>query len=92
MNTKQAETDTDQLRAELHQIQNDIAALTDSLRKFGAERGHEGMDAVKRAASATERQAKAAVQSVEDQVSERPLQSLLVAFGLGFVIGKLLDR
>ena len=92
MTNKQAGSDAEKLRADLDQIQKDVAALTDTLKKLGAERGHEGMDAVRRAAAATEKQAKAAVQSVEDQVAERPLQSMLVAFGVGFLIGKLFDR
>lgn len=92
MTTKHAESDTEKLRADLNQIQKDVAALTETLKKLGAERGQEGVDAVKRAAAATERQASAAVHMVEDQVKERPLQSMLVAFGLGFLIGKLLDR
>lgn len=92
MTTKHAGSDTEQLRADLDQIQKDVAALTETLKNLGADRGQEGLDAVKRAAAATESQVKAAVKSVEDQVSERPFPSVLVAFGLGFLIGKLLDR
>lgn len=92
MNSKQAGSDTEQLRADLNQIQRDVEALTETLKKLGASRGQEGMEAVKRAAAATEKQARAAVESVEQQVTERPFQSVLVAFGLGFLVGKLLDR
>lgn len=92
MTAKQSDSSGEELRAELNQIQKDVAALTETLKKLGADRGQEGVDAVKRAAAATERQAKAAVQSVEEQITERPFPSILVAFGLGFFVGKLLDR
>lgn len=92
MTSRDADSGSAQLKADLSQIQKDIAALTETMKRLGSDRGQEGVNAVKRAADTTERQARAAVQSIEDQISERPFPSVLVAFGLGFLIGKLLDR
>ena len=76
----------------LWQLKRDMAALTDTLKGLAAERGHLGADALKNAASETEEQAKAAIQSVEGHISERPFVSVLVAFGVGLLLGKLLGR
>lgn len=92
MATRDTESDAEQLRADLEQIKQDIAALTNTLKGLAADRGHQGMDALKSAAAGTEQQAKAAVQSVENQISERPFVSVLMAFGFGLLVGKLLDR
>ena len=92
MVAKDAASDAERLKADLKQIQDDVAALAATLKTLAAERGHEGKDALKGAAAATEREAKAAVAAVETQISERPFSSILVAFGLGLLIGKLFDR
>ncbi len=92
MATRDAASDAEQLKADLEQLKRDMAALTDTLKGMAAERGHQGADALKGAAAATEEQAKAAIQSVENHISERPFASVLVAFGAGLLLGRLLGR
>jgi ElaB/YqjD/DUF883 family membrane-anchored ribosome-binding protein len=50
-----------------------------------------GVD-LERAADALRRQGQASIAQVEDTIKERPLLSLLAAFGAGVLIARLLER
>ena len=47
---------------------------------------------LERAADALRRQGQASIAQVEDTIKERPLLSLLAAFGAGVLIARLLGR
>lgn len=86
------QNDADKVKEDIAKLKEDIAQLTQSLKGVAAARGAEGVDTLKRTAHQTRDQAKAFSQDLERQVADRPLTSMLVAFGVGFVIGRLLDR
>jgi ElaB/YqjD/DUF883 family membrane-anchored ribosome-binding protein len=96
MSEKATEVTLDQLRKDMDALRADLGALTETLR---AATGNLADDAVRRVADGAAR-ANAAVRNgakvVQDtankNITEHPLTSVAVAFGIGMVIGKLLDR
>lgn len=83
---------TETLRADLDALKTDMGALVDTLKKVAKEGGEEGMKNLREFQSQARVQATQSVQAVERQITENPLTSILVAFGAGMVIGKLMDR
>lgn len=84
--------DTDELQEQFDALKADVAALTATLKDIGDRRRTEGIDAVKTAATNAKNRADKATAEVQRHVAERPLASLLIAFGVGFVAGKVLER
>lgn len=95
-----AELDT--IKADMAKLRVDVAELGDILRELGAEkiggaresvadevrRAREELD--RRFQSARQRGRKAA-EDVEHAVEEHPFSSLVTAFGIGFIVSRLLD-
>jgi ElaB/YqjD/DUF883 family membrane-anchored ribosome-binding protein len=61
----------------------------DSLKKTLTRKGLRAIDEAVSSAAANSQQG---LQAIENQITERPLTSLLVAFAAGVLIGKLTDR
>lgn len=91
------------LRADLGRLRDDVGALTRALgstvasaaRSQGARVRTMVDDARSGAESILEdleERGRAGVAAVEHQIEERPLTSILVAFGVGVLIAKLMDR
>ncbi len=80
------------IREDLDRLREDIAALTKDVRAAASRGGEE----VASGARAAAREARAKVEEVGDKasamISERPLTSLIAAFFIGLVLGKLAQR
>jgi ElaB/YqjD/DUF883 family membrane-anchored ribosome-binding protein len=91
-NASAAETDLSQLIADVQALKHDIAALAGHSRGAAADAasalGAEAQRLYGNVASHGRRQAEA----LGDQVEAHPLASLLIAFGIGFVAGRILPR
>ena len=83
--TKSIEEDLAALREDLKTLSASVAGLAKE--KGGEFRAELGARAEKVAASGRQ-----ATESVQDTVRERPITSVLAAFGVGVLIGHLLDR
>ena len=96
----QAELET--LKADVSKLRGDVGQLLDLLKAMGLEkldgaketldeelekRREEFREAVAGARAKGERTARA----VEGEITDHPLGSVMTAFGLGFIIAKLLD-
>lgn len=88
--------EVDQLREDLKEIRNDLAALLQTARDAGLEQGRAAGERVRNYSQQTQTRAREGLESarnsVESEIEERPLTSALTAFGIGFVVGMLLDR
>jgi len=97
----------DTLKAGLDTLRKDISSLVGSFGSAATDevetRGRRARAAVGRvtdragevwhdAPHEASRRGREGVAAVEQQIEERPLISVLVAFGIGLVIGKLIDR
>lgn len=87
-----ANDDLTSLRKDVEQLRGDVASLLDSLKGIGIERGREAVSRAKRTGETVRAEAEELQRRAEREIGERPITSVLSAFGLGFLIGMLLDR
>lgn len=95
--------DSDDVRKDIEELRKDLASLGKDVRKLAREGAN---DASRRAGSTVEdfqaraeetlssvaAQGRDAAKSVEGTVKNRPLESLLVAFGVGVLLGNIIRR
>jgi ElaB/YqjD/DUF883 family membrane-anchored ribosome-binding protein len=94
-----AQKDTATIGNELEALQADFAALKEdftSLARTASRKGAEALNGQKEALngiahSAIER-GRSGVAAVEKQIVARPIASLVVAFGAGILLAKIMDR
>jgi ElaB/YqjD/DUF883 family membrane-anchored ribosome-binding protein len=101
------EAEFDTLKADLDTLRKDVSSLASSFGDAATDevrtRGRRARAAVGRATnragevwddatSEVSRRGREGVASLEHQIDERPFISVLVAFGIGVVIGKLTNR
>ncbi|OBS10942.1 DUF883 family protein [Acidihalobacter prosperus] len=90
------------IREDLGKLRQDVAELTRALKDVAASRADdaraqvkagvaEARERLKQQASQAGEQGREYYDAIEKQVSERPLTSLLISFGIGFVLAKLVD-
>jgi ElaB/YqjD/DUF883 family membrane-anchored ribosome-binding protein len=91
--------DVDRIKADLGSLKSDLTDLTKALVDFGKDtvRGakDEAQGKVEQLRGAVERlraRGSDIMDDVEERVTANPTVSLLAAFGLGFILGKVLDR
>lgn len=84
--------DIKELRQEYASLKNDLAEMSETLSDLARNGISEGRAKVRGAARKSRKQAREAWSAVEDEFEDRPITSLAVALGLGFVLGKLLSR
>lgn len=92
MATTDSARSADELRADLEKMKADLAALMDTVAKFANDSGREGVRAFEAVRNRAQAQATQSLESVEHQIAAKPLTSVLVAFAVGMLFGKLLDR
>ena len=91
------------LEAELAKLRDDVSSLAGTVRDVASEEVQATVDAIrdrldKAAAEARKagRRAKAgahdAADAIEDAIEEHPFTSVLIALGLGFILGAFLRR
>jgi ElaB/YqjD/DUF883 family membrane-anchored ribosome-binding protein len=101
--TKDVKADASDLAADVAQLKEDIKKLSVSI----IDLGRDGLDAAQRGgakqlgawredvddlATGLKKQGRHQLAIVEEQMHERPLLSLLAAFGVGLVVSRLVDR
>ena len=95
-------TDNDEytrIREDLSKLGVDFRDLFDAAVELGKNRAgtakeklQAGIIEMKRAANQAKLKGGEAVEVAQDKIKERPLTAVLVAFGAGILLGKLLDR
>ena len=91
--------DMARLREDFAKLGGDFKDLFDTamdLGKHSAGTAKDKLDAglveLKKAAKRARKQGEDAVEMASDKIKERPLTTVLVAFGVGILLGKLMDR
>lgn len=103
MPDKDMQKQLDDVRNDLKQLHGDVSSLTSSLKSLGLDKLSSAGDAARETADQqldrlrnTLRDAKDRganqLDSLQQEVSDRPLTSVTTAFIAGFIISKLLDR
>ena len=103
MSARNVEAEFDTLKADFGKLSADLVRVTEALRdvtgqgaqdylaKLRSVTGKAG-DEVHEAITELGSRGREGIEAVEHQVRERPLISILIGFGLGLVIGKLIVR
>lgn len=91
MAANEATRTTEQLRADLEQLKANMSELMDAFGRQVRGRGRDGLRSLYDVRDRTQAQARRSLEAVEDQVVDRPLTSVLVALGVGVLIGAALD-
>lgn len=84
--------ETDALRKDLEQLRKDLGALTDSIRHRSNEQAHAGMDIARERFNELAREAGRHTQDLSGEIEARPFTSILAAFGIGLLLGKIFGR
>jgi ElaB/YqjD/DUF883 family membrane-anchored ribosome-binding protein len=82
----------EKLRRDLDQLRGDILSLTETFREIGVEKGRAAVDKAKRTGANMRSEADALRARADRGIEERPITSVLTSFGIGFLVGMLLDR
>ena len=92
----------DALKADIAQLRTDIANLTTAFKDVASEkvnatredaqqRAQNAWDDIERRLNDVLDQGRETASGIEDKITEHPGGSVLTAFGLGFIIAKLMD-
>ena len=90
--TDEFSKEMEQLKKDLNSLRADIGSLVTSVKDLAGKQGDRVADLVQDTEKQVLDQTKAAGESVEKYIEERPLTSALVAFSSGFVIDMLLSN
>lgn len=87
-----AHRDMDRLKSDLESLRKDFASLSGTLREVAYARGEEGAAMVRDYADHARGQAEDYIAEAERAVVRNPLISVAAAFGIGYLIGRIMDR
>jgi ElaB/YqjD/DUF883 family membrane-anchored ribosome-binding protein len=80
------------LRKDMDQLRHDISTLTTSFKELGVQKGRAAVARAKRTGDALREEAGAWRAKADHEIEQHPFTSVLMSFGIGFLIGILLDR
>jgi ElaB/YqjD/DUF883 family membrane-anchored ribosome-binding protein len=93
---KTIRSEVEALRADFKQVKDDLVGLTKTLSQYTTRQASESIVDLKQARDRVEAQVRQtagdARETLEKRVHDQPLGTLLIAFGVGLVIGKTLGR
>jgi ElaB/YqjD/DUF883 family membrane-anchored ribosome-binding protein len=96
MSDKAADNDVTQLIEDVQALKRDLAALSEHSRGTVWSNAAGTADAIgdeaQRLYSAAAKHGRRQVKALSDQIEEQPLMSILIAFGIGFLGGRILPR
>jgi ElaB/YqjD/DUF883 family membrane-anchored ribosome-binding protein len=103
MSDNSVRTEFDSLRTDFTQMRGDLAGLTKAIAEMTAQGATDRLADVKQAGKTAQHQLNKAVNgadslchsgvaALEQQVNERPLAIMALAFGIGLLIGKVAHR
>lgn len=96
-----AESDIEALREEVKELRNDVASVTDTLKKVLRSKAQEGetevqgeferlYDQFKETYDSVRRESSRVKTGIEREVEERPFTTLIGAFIVGMILGKFM--
>ncbi|WP_370203255.1 DUF883 family protein [Alloalcanivorax venustensis] len=84
--------ETEALKKDMDQLRRDLGALTEAFKRNSQQRAQAGVEHARDQFDQVRRQAEGQAEQVGSHIKERPFTSLLSAFGVGLLIGKLISR
>ncbi|GIL39763.1 DUF883 family protein [Roseiterribacter gracilis] len=94
--SQQAKSEFDTVRDDLTKLSDDIANLAASLKEGATDAAREQLaaarDRFERLTDEARTRGEEHLENLAATIEERPLTSVLIAFGVGIVLGRLFDR
>ncbi len=88
--------DVETLKEDISKLRVDLSGIAEALLERGRNEGEAAKDRISESIrdefQAAREKGKESVESIEDRIREKPLQSLLIAFVVGLLLGKIFDR
>lgn len=84
--------ETDALKKDIDQLKRDISTLTESIKQSAEQRAQAGMSSARGKYDEFRREADRHAQDLGSEIEARPFTSIMVAFGVGLLLGKLFGR
>jgi ElaB/YqjD/DUF883 family membrane-anchored ribosome-binding protein len=91
MATTEISRDIDKLRSDMDGIRKDVASIARALKDLGTAKKQQAFSRAEELTGRVRQRAEDAGERMSHEVEERPLTSVLTAFGIGFLLGKLFD-
>jgi ElaB/YqjD/DUF883 family membrane-anchored ribosome-binding protein len=89
-------SDVDAIRTDIEVLRKDLAVVLERIKGTASSRAEAEVQALQRRinkiADDVQASGRESLRTVEQQIEERPLVSLAVAFAVGLVLGRLFDR
>lgn len=96
MAEKNYENELESVKADLGALRLDMEKLVSAMTSAASEKSQEALSATKEGlsdiADTAQKRGADGVAYAESQIEQNPLMSVAAAFGVGLVIGKLLDK
>lgn len=86
------EKELQELKDEFSALKSELSEIGNTVSQLAKAVTDEGRDRIRAAADQSRKQARETWGAMEKEVEERPMTSIAVALGIGFILGKLLDR
>lgn len=84
--------ETEALKKDMDQLRRDLSALTEAVKRTSQQRAQEGVHAAREKFDEVRQQAAGQADQFGEQIKSRPFTSVLTAFGVGLLLGKLVSR
>jgi ElaB/YqjD/DUF883 family membrane-anchored ribosome-binding protein len=96
MTARNVEGEFDTLKDDLGKLRADVSNLSSALKDVTSDTVREQVEIIRARidsiAADAKMQGRASLDDLTGRIEERPLASVLIAFGVGVLIGKLFDR
>ena len=96
MTDRNLEGEFDTLKEDFSKVRSDIASLKDSLQGYATEtvrnKYNDGKQRLDKLTETARYKSRAQLEDLAAEIEDRPLTSILVAFGAGVILGRLFDR
>jgi ElaB/YqjD/DUF883 family membrane-anchored ribosome-binding protein len=86
------ETTQKELQEQLDSLRKDLSEIRQLVKSLASGYAEEGKDRLRASANRAQAQAKETLADVEGEIRSHPLSSVAVAFAVGLLIGKILNR
>ena len=80
------------LRTEVDTLRKDLQSVTQTLRELVTSEGRAARERVRETTAEAQAKGRETVESIGPAIAERPFTSVATAFGVGLMIGALLNR
>ncbi|ROO29180.1 hypothetical protein SAOR_03735 [Salinisphaera orenii MK-B5] len=84
--------ESEALRKDIDQLKRDLSALAETYKRSSEQRAQAGIDSARGKYDELKREANRQTQDLGSEIESRPFTSVLAAFGIGLVLGKLIGR